>query len=59
MTFFFKLKKGMQSAAGSDWFTLSSKFVHYLVNKNKTNLNTMKSFYKYSVHALEVTGNYF
>ena len=45
----------MQTAAGSDWFTLSSKFVHYLVNKNKTTMNTIKSFYKYSVHPLEVT----
>jgi hypothetical protein len=44
----------MQPATGNDWFTLSSKFVHYLANKNKTNLNTMKSFYKYSVHPLEV-----
>ena len=45
----------MQPASGSDWFTLSSKFVHYLVNKNKTTMNTIKSFYKYSVHPLEVT----
>ena len=51
--------KGMQTAAGSDWFTLSSKFVHYLVNKNETNLNTMKSFYKYSVHPLEVSATTF
>lgn len=49
----------MQTAAGSDWFTLSSTFAHYLVNKNETNLNTMKSFYKYSVHPLEVTEKYF
>ena len=45
----------MQTATGSDWFTLNSKFVHFLVNKNKTNLNAMKSFYQYSVHPLEVT----